>query len=462
MTPQTLYLSILASSMTLTAAPNPAALASIELVTQYAFDSNVVARVMVVDEKSVAPVNDPLNNLVFKITFADKIDNSVITELKGRLYTGGGVEVLEENHADDFGYITSKLDFYGALDDRFDFFEEVITSYDSADAVAIKAAITKAGALNSLGAFRVKEAVLSVPATNVTDLTPLQVKTALIDMRDRPRYIATCEIGSLPNIEALAEVMSKLNCHLLIDIGNIDSWQAAVAITESISINDHRLWVFWNPNKSRPSNATTVLARKKWRPCVGDYLAQLLLRNSITTASGIPPLERPVAGYDFPLSFRDTEKFGGLSLDEEAQNALASAGVNVVINERFEGGDRWVYGDAITQYDSTTSALQLINASEIETFTANVVVSIVKKHLLKGMSSFIADATDDCTRFLDACAVDDTGKGLLMASSELGGRYYALQITPRADSPFTKADVKFSRRPQGCARQVYFESTVTK
>lgn len=460
MTPQTLYLSILASSMTLSAEPNPAALASIELVTHYAFDSNVVARVMVVDEKTVAPASDPLNNLVFKVTFADKIDGSKITELKGRLYTGGGVEALEEAHADNFGYIASKLDFYGALDSRFDFFEEVITSYSAANAETIKAAIVAAGALNELGAYRTKEAVLDVPATSVTDLTPLQVKQALLDMGERPRYIVSCEIGSLPHVEALAEVMGKLNCHLLLDIGNIDNWQAAVAITESINIDDHRLWIFWNPNKSRPSNASTVLARKKWRPCVGDYLAQLLLRNASTTASGIPPLDRPVAGYDFPLSFRDTEKFGNLSLDEEAQNALAKAGVNTVINERFEGGDRWIYGDAVTQYNSTTSALQLINASEIETYTANVVVSIVKKHLLKGMSSFISDATDDCIRFLDACA--DDVSGLLTASSELAGRFYALQITPRADSPFTKADIKFSRRPKGCARQVYFESTVTK
>ena len=104
----------------------------------------------------------------------------------------------------------------------------------------------------------------------------------------------------------------------------------------------------------------------------------------------------------------------------------------------------------------------MINAAEIETYTANVVISIVKKHLLKGMSSFINDATDECVRFLDACAVDENGNGMLVMSSELGGRYYALQITPRADNPFTKADVKFSRRPQGCARQVYFEGTVTK
>lgn len=462
MSAQTLYLSILASSMALTESPNPTALASVELVTEYAFDSNVVAKVMVVDQKTFTTAADPLDNLVFKISLNDKIDGSTITELKGRLYTGGGVEALEEQHADNFSYVTGKLDFHGALDSQYDFFESVTTSYSASNAAAIKTALKTMGALNELGAYRTKQVELAVPASTVTDLTPTELKNALLDMRDRPRYLVTCDVASLPHIEALAEVMGKLNCHVLLDIGNITDWQSAVALTQTLSINDHRFWVFWNPNKSRPSNATTVLARKKWRPCVGDYLAQLLIRNAASNAAGIPPIYRPIAGYDFPLSFRDMEKKGGLSLDEEAQNALASAGVNVVINERFEGGDRWIYGDALTQYDSNTSALCLINASEIETYTANVVIGIAKKHLLKGMSSYIKDATSECERFLNSCIVDDSGKGLLVQSSELGGRYYALSITPRADDPFSKVDIKFSRRPQGCARQAYLETTITK
>ncbi len=458
MTAQTLHLNILASSLTLSTTANPAALASVELVTQYAFDANVTAQVMVIDDKTTAPTDDPLNNLVFKIAFTDKISGGTITDLQGRLYTGGGVEALEENHSTNFSYITGKLDFYGAMSTSYDFFESVETRYNPSDADAIKSALTANNVLNQLGDYRVKEATLSVPASTVTDLTPKQVKTALLDMRDKPRYLVTCEIDSLPTIEALAEVMAKRNCHVIIDMGNITEWQSVVGLAEAISIDDHRLSLFWNPNRSRPSNATTVLARKKWRPCVGDYLAQLLIRNANTNANGVPPINRPIAGYDFPLAFRDMEQMAGVSLDDEAQNALASAGVNVVLNEQFEGGDRWVYGDALTQYDSETSALRLINASEIETYTSNLVVSIAKKHLLKGMTSFIKDAQDECVRALNKCA----SAGLLTSSTELGGLYYALQITPRADSPFEKVDINFSRRPQGCARQVFLQTTVTK
>lgn len=457
---QTLFLSVLASSMTLNTAENPAALASIALTTDYNFDSNVEAVIKVTDFKTPATLDDPLSNLVFNLVFKDKVDGSILSEVTGRLNTGGGILGLEENHSSDFGYIASKLDFYGALNNENDFFDSIETSYDVDQADDIVSALDTIGVLNELGAYRVKTADISVPASTVTDLTPEEISSAIINMGERPRYITCCEIDSLPNIEALAAVMNKINCHVLLDVGEITDWQTVVALAQSISINDHRFWVFWNPNKSRPSPIPSVLSRKKWRPCVGDYLGQLLLRNSVVNASGIPPIARPVAGYDFPVLFRDMETLEGVRLtdNEEAQNALADAGVNVVLNERFEGGDRWVYGDALTQYDSKTSVLRLINSSEIETYTTNLVLGIVKKHLLKGMSSFITDATDECTRAIDACA----DAGLLIQSTDLGGLYYALQITPRADNPFEKADVKFSRRPEGCARQVFLDTAVTR
>ncbi|MGO3664807.1 hypothetical protein [Psychrobacter sp. AOP31-E1-50] len=458
MIPQTLVINILAASITLTDSIDALALASIELTTHYSFDDNVIATIVAIDEKSAVSTADPLNNIVFKIELRDKIDNSLITQMQGRLFTSGGAEALEEQYPNNFSYIAGKLDFYGALDSEYDFFESVETKYSAAQAAAIKTALDTIGILNQMGDYRTKSKTIAVPATAVVPATADELKRTLLDMKDQPRYLVCAETDNLPYIESLAEVMDKTNCHVMIDVGNLTSWELVTAFAESISIDDHRLTLYWNPNKSRPSNATTVLARKKWRPCVGDLLAQTLLRNARTNSSGIPPINRPVAGYDFPLAFRDMEKMAGVSLDEEAQNALASAGVNVVINERFEGGDRWIYGDALTQYDSENSALRLTNSAEIETYTTNLVLSIVKKHMLKGMTSFVRDAQDECSRALDACVAS----GLLVLPSELGGLYYLLQITPRADDPFSKADIKFSRRPEGCARQVFFEGTVTK
>ncbi|WP_296405405.1 hypothetical protein [Psychrobacter sp.] len=453
-----LYLNVLPTSITVTTSKVFSALASVEFVTEYAFDNNVVVKLQVTDDKSPTQPNDPLNNLIFDITFADKIDDSVITRLQGRLYTGGGADELEINYPNDFGYITEKLDFHGALNGDNDFFETIETTYNPAQATDIINALKAVNAYKNQGTYRKAEAVVNVPATSVVDSTPEQITRSLVDMRDRPRYLVVCEASNVPVIEAVAKVMSKLNCHVLLDIGKINDWASAAALAESINVKDHRLWLFWNPNVSRPANSSSVLARKKWRPCVGDYLGQLLIRNASTNSSGIPPVNRPIAGYDFPLSFRNMEALPGVSLDEEAQNALAAAGVNVVLNERFDAGDRWIYGDALTQYDSKTSALRLINAAEITTYVDNAVVSIAKKHLLKGMSSYVDDADAEIRRFLNATS----SAGLLQPVAELAGKFYGLDITPRADNPFEKVDIKLIKRPEGCARQVYFETTITK
>ena len=457
MSVQTLVLSILASSMTLGTTQDPLALASIEFQTQYAFDNNVVIEIMASDEKTVTNDADPLSNIKFTLDFVDKVDSSRLVRLSGSLFTGGGIDKLEELHSDKLSYITSKLDFYGAIPSQHSFFDSVATAYDPLQKTEILAALTANGIMNQLGAYRVSKKTLAVPASPVVDMTPAEVKQALLGMRERPRYLVTCEIDSLSYLESLVEVMDKVNGHLLVDIGDIDNWESAVAVTESINVNDHRVWVFWNPNVSRSRNATSILGRKKWRPCVGDYLGQLLARNTVTPASGVPPIDRPIAGYDFPLGFRDMDTFDGLVLDEQAQNALAVAGINVVLNERFEGGDRWIFGDALTQYDSETSALRLINAAEIETYTTNGVLAIIKKHMLKPMDTMLDDSLNECTRFLDACA----SAGLLVFSEELGDIYYALSITSRNGS-FDKVDVIFNRRPQGCARQVIYKGAIVR
>lgn len=454
----TLYIAITNNGFTVTRADTPSALAQIALSGNYVFDNNVEVAIRVTDNKEVAPTDDPLNHLVFSLTFRDKVDGQVITNLMGRLYVAGGIEALEQKYVNDFAYITRKLDFYEALDNKDDFFDVVETRYTLAQATAIKQAITNAGALNTLNAYCFKEKVLAVPATTSnSNKTPEQVRTAILKILPKPNYMVMTDTGNLPMIEAIAGVMDKLNNHVFIDAGSLTDWKQVTALVNSLSINDHRLRILWNPNKARPSNATTILARKKWRPCVGDYLGKHLLRNALLDTNGVPPLHDPIGGYRYPISFVGMEQLEGVNLDEEAQNALADAGVIVVMNENFQDETRWIYGDVLTQYDSKTSALRLANASEIETFTANGIIAIAKKHLLSDMPNYIDNAYSDSQLFLDACV----SWGLLQYSQALAG-YYSLTITPRADKPFEAVDIKFGRRPTGAVRQVYFETTINK
>ncbi|WP_410472124.1 hypothetical protein ACGTJS_11130 [Faucicola mancuniensis] len=455
---QTLYLALTKQGFTLSYTDTPDALAVVAMLGDYVFDNNCQMTVKVTDTKDGSNPDDPLNNLVFTLDISDKIDDKKITSLTGRLYVGGGIEALEQNYPQKLSYITKKLDFYGALDGENDFFDVVETRYQKDKADEIVAKLKEVGVFNLLNSYRISKKVVAIPATpNDTDLTAEQVRVALTKAV-KPSYFILANIDDLPMIDAVMSVMDKFNNHLFIDVGEISDYQQVVAFVDSLALADHRVRVLWNPNLSHPNNATTVLARKKWRPCVGDYLALHLLRNARRNSQGIPPINIPVAGYAFPLNFKGMKQMATVNLDEEAQNALAKAKVIVVLNENYGNESRWIYGDVLTQRDSDTSALRLANAAEIETFTANMVIDIIKRHMLTPMSNFLQNAYDDCVAFLDACV----SAGLLGRSEQLGGLYYALSIVPREDKPFEAVDVKFARRPEGAVRQAYLETTINK
>lgn len=454
----TIYLAVTEDGLRVTTTDNPNALVQIAMLGSYVFDSNAQITVKVTDTKEPTTPDDPLHNLFWSLTIKDKVDNSQITSLGGRVYVGGGIDALEKNYPQKMSHIAKKLDFYGALDGENDFFDVVETRYNKDKATDILDKLQEFGVLNTLSSYRINQKTLDIPkTTNDTPLTAEQVRVILAKS-DKPNYFALANIDDLPMIEAVMAVMDKFNNHLFIDLGELTDWRQVVAFQQSLALADYRVRLLWNPNISRPSNATSILSRKKWRPCVGDYVAKHLLRNAATNNQGIPPIHIPVAGYHFPLDFKGMRQMDGVVLDEEAQNALADAQVIVVLNETYQNESRWIYGDVLTQRNSDTSALRLANASEIATFTANTVFEIIKKHMLTRMSSFLQNAYDDCEKFLNACV----SAGLLVPSEQLGGQYYALSITPRADNPFEKVDVKFARRPEGAVRQAYTETTINK
>lgn len=460
----TLYFNVAQSGVSLTRDPAPA-LAQIALTGNYVFDNNAELVVRVTDTKEVAdndPLHsalDPLHGLAFNLIFKDKIDGSVITTLTGRLYTGGGIDALEENYSHNLAYIAKKLDFYGALDSEFDFFDVVETYYEAGQVQTIRQALEQAGVMNTLYAYRTREVVFDVPASPLQpDISPTEVRNMLTKFAPHPNYIAVTDVSNLEMIDALAGVMADFNIHMFIDVGQMTDWRNVAALVEGLNFNDQRIRVLWNPNKCRPGETSGILSRQKWRPCVGDYLGKHLLRNALRNVNGIPPLHIPVAGYEFPIDFRGMKQMDEVNLDEEAQNALAAAHVIVVLNERYQNQSRWIYGDVLTQRSSATSALRLANAAEIETFTANGVIDIIKRHMLAPMDDFLSRVYGDCQRFLDACVA----AGLLKESVELAGRYYALEISPNTEKPFEAVNVKLARRPEGAVRQAYLETTIVK
>jgi hypothetical protein len=267
----------------------------------------------------------------------------------------------------------------------------------------------------------------------------------------RPTYMVLTDINDLSVLNMLMAVADRANNHLLLELdGSLPPLEVA-SLYEGLSITDQRVTAYYNGNKALPRDATSQNLPKVFRSAVGIQLGYRLLRNAATDQNGIPPLHIPIAGYDFPIRFRGMEV--GYKLSESVLNRLAEA---KIIPIRFE--ERWIFGDVLTSYDRIDSQLYLSNAAEIETYTANGVIQIIRRNLLKPMGNHIRQSTQQCTELLDQCVA----AGLLVPSEELDGQPYQLSITPRAGREYDASDVIFNRRCETAARASYLTTTVER
>lgn len=323
--------------------------------------------------------------------------------------------------------------------------------------------VTEGTAWNAVNTLGRNKTTLTLPVNAGAAETALAgyLNTVYADvqqMASLPDYIVLPKTDDLAVWTLALRLVAKLNVNGLAEIDGSLDLDSAIALAESLDAKDHRITLFYNVHKARYRDATGVRGAKVNRPVVGVQVGYRLLRNANSNASGIPPIHIPVAGYDYPIRFGGMEASKTVILDEPALNRLAAAKIIPVVFERYEGLSRFIFGDCLTQYDSATSALRLGNAAEITTYTENVVMQITRRWLLKNTATYIERADSDCRRFLDACVT----AGLLVPADDLGGYPYTLSINPREDRPFDGVTISLARRPEGCVRAVYFNSSVNK
>ena len=350
-----------------------------------------------------------------------------------------------------------------AAEDSELFSSFVVTKVSSTDALVAASCLSGAAgnAANTLGRNKVTLTTPVVPCASATIPTTFYtgVANTLITGELRPDYLVIAKTSDLTLITNLLRVVDKLNIHLIGDIDPSLSVDSAITVSNSIEAKDHRVSWFWNPTESRPRDAVSIRGARITRPCVGVQIGYRLLRNAGSDSRGVPPIHVPVAGYNFPLAkFKAMRPRADIVLDESALNRLAEAKINVVIQERLSSGTRFIFGDCLTQYDSKTSALRLTSSAEIETFTANGVIELVRRQLLTNTASCIDRSDTNCRQFLDACV----SAGLLVPADDLGGKPYELSISARESRPFDAIDVDFKRRPEGAVRAAYLTTTINK
>lgn len=388
-----------------------------------------------------APAVMTAADVIVTITWRDLLTTDVIYQLTG---------ALAEGKAESLAQAAEKKDWILQFN--------VTLSTEMPEALLLSD-INVAGNPRNVFTSR-KKAILTLPASEGADGQPPQAYLeAMVDvLTNTPNitYLVLPDLQNLQVLDALTSVVDRLNNHLICEVDGVMEPEQAADFMDSLAIRDQRVSVYYNPNRCLPVGAVNVRAKKVWMPCLGVQAGYRLLRNAATTAQGIPRLDVPIAGYDFPLSRRGMEPM--YPMGQVQLNRLAEAQINPVIFENYQSGGRWIFGDCLTQYDTKNSQLCLTNAAEIETFTINGVIAITRKNLLTSMQRHLERTFNESKRFLDSCV----SAGLLVPAEELAGQPYSLTVTPREDRPYDASHVRLSRRCMGAARAAYVESTVER
>lgn len=415
--------------------PPTGVIISIEAITHSKLNQGVVAKLALFqsEEGNYTP-----QNTLCKFSLVDGATDDVIVQIMGNL----------NDDEDDIASLIAAA----AASDEFKVFNLVVNKTGFSEAIKTNRATN---ALTSLGRSVLTAAWAHEPVakSNISDIYNI-ITTA----EELPTGIYM-KLGDNPMLftEAL-RAAKKLNIPLTVELNPSLSVEQVIATADSIATHDYRVDLLWNPTLSRPSTATSLKGRLKPRLAMGTLLGLTMLRNANTNANGIPPLHRPIAGYDYPLTWLGLAQREDVQMTDTVRKKLAKARINTIYQERFTSGMRFIIGDVRTQYDiKAGSPLELTNARDISMFIDRTVIEMTRQHLLKPQSEFLQVISSEISKFMDKCT--DPNNRLIVNSSELGG-YYTLSVVPRADRPNDAVDLRLAYRPEGATRAVYLNTAV--
>lgn len=401
--------------------------------THSKMDENVELRAQIFQKSSSLQPED----ITLKLTWIDAYHGDEALSIQGSMST-------DEN---DFASILS----VAQATEEFKNFE-LFVGDSFAEYIKESAAFN---ALNTLGRNWTQNTLES--DSEKSALSGQEIYDAIVEFEERPNYLAMFFTGDVQLFQTMLRASETLNIPLKVELDPTLQPSQMVQIAEELSAYSHRVEIIVNAVLARPNSAETLRGKKTPRYALGTILGYTLLRNANTNAQGIPPLQNPIAGYNFPLRWAGMEMRSDVKFNEETRNMLAKAKVNVVLLERYDTGPRFVLSDCLTQYDSKTSVLRLTSSAEISMFIDNRLIQICKRHLLKSKTTFKSDALRECQAFLESCG----SAGLIVESSDLGGKYQ-ISITDRVDRPHDAVYLNAGYRPEGAVRAVYLATSVHK
>lgn len=403
------------------------------------FDENVALKV------SLHQIQDSLDisKHLIKLVFIDELTGDQIYSISGML-------------SDDENQNNSIVSIMNALED---FDDVVLSTWASLEEDGVKffdLAVQSSSLYNVINTLGRKFQKVLVPNESLGSNDAFQTITSQDDL---PTVIYMFLGNNISTLTELMRVANKLRIPLLVELDPMFTLEQAIDVGKELQLLDHHVRLFWSPILARPLGSSGLKGKLVPRLVGGMLMGEYIKRQANTDNSGIPAIHRPVAGFDYPVTFIGAKQNPKVILDDSAMKALAQVSINVVKRERFPQGIRFIIADSITTYGDKTSSLKLANSSEISMFIDSRLIEICKRHLQKDIESMIDDATKDSVKFLNACTTKK--RPLLRKSINLGG-FYNLKLTPRDDRPHDAIDLECNYLTQGTGRAVFLKTTVER
>ena len=265
------------------------------------------------------------------------------------------------------------------------------------------------------------------------------------------RYICGLGTASTALISKLAPLGIEINKQVILDVPGSLSVSAAITFANQFNFDTHYVQWYWSPLKAiDPLNGG-----KRVFGVSGAQVGMRCRRNSQTDANGVPPMNYPIAGKNWPLTRTGIVQI--TTPTEDNLESLAVAKINPVIFQVYNSGSSFVFYDSLTAA-KTEADRKLIAVAEMSSQTDDWVTAAVKEFLQLPMADSIKRITD----FLRVLFEGAEAAKWLIPSAQLEGRSFIATVRPNAQRPKDRVDVTYWLSFDGTTRAIYVQQIISK
>jgi len=249
----------------------------------------------------------------------------------------------------------------------------------------------------------------------------------------------------------LVQLAKDQNKKLVLDLQGTLTPAEAITAFASLNIDTLHADAYWAPLKRND----ILNGGKITSGLSGMQIGMRCARNAKTNADGVPPMNYPVAGKNFPITSSGITQL--YTASDSELNDLAEAHINPIQSVKYNAGARYVFVDSLTTA-KTTGASKLINVSEMGITVDDWVAGYANEVLQLPM----ADAIAKMATFLKALFEGIESAKWITPSEELEGASYIATVARNNQRPDDRMDVGYFVHYDGTNRAVYVQQTFSK